>query len=42
MHAEEAILIAQYESSLSFSEAALCAVIDTMSDDSVVCPICLK
>lgn len=39
---EEKSMISCYEENLEFTERALSAVIDSMNDDNVVCPICLK
>ena len=38
---EEEIL-RQYEKDVLFSEEALCAAIDTLTTDDVICPICQK
>ena len=40
-HVEEQIL-KQYEKDVLFSEEALCAAIDTLITDDVICPICQK
>ena len=40
-HTEQAIL-AQYEADFDFSEDALCAAIESLSTNDVICPICQK
>ena len=40
-HTEQAIL-AQYEADFNFSEDALCAAIESLSTNDVICPICQK
>jgi hypothetical protein len=39
---EEEQILKQYEKDVLFSEEALCAAIDTLITDDVICPICQK
>ena len=38
---EQAVL-AQYEESMRFNEEALCAAVQGLSTDDVICPLCQK
>lgn len=40
--AEEQLLLKQYEESLRFEEERLCAAIECLHTDDVICPICKK
>ncbi|XP_013419153.1 RPA-interacting protein A isoform X2 [Lingula anatina] len=39
---EEQRILEEYEKSLAFDEAGLCAAIDQLKTDEVICPICKK
>ena len=38
---EQAVL-AQYEESMRFNEEALCAAVQSLSTDDIICPLCQK
>ncbi|XP_072048255.1 RPA-interacting protein-like [Amphiura filiformis] len=39
---EEQAILAEYEASINLEEASLCAAVDNLTTDDVICPICRK